>query len=326
MKRREFITLLGGVAAVWPLAARAQERKVPVVGFLSNTGPLQPRRIDAFFEGLKENGYFAGRNVAIEYRWAETHNERLPALAADLVRHQVDVIAALPTPAALAAKAATAAIPIVFSVGVDPVSAGLVASLNRPGGNATGVSYLTEDLVPKRIELLHEVMPTALAVAVLVNPTNPNITDATLKQAEVGARALGLQILVLNASGEQEIETAFTTLRQQRADALLVGADSFFSRHGDEIVALATRNAIPTIFEFREFVEAGGLMSYGANIIDNYRYLGLYAGRILKGEKPIDLPVQQVVKVVLALNLKTAKALGLTFPLTLLGRADEVIE
>jgi putative tryptophan/tyrosine transport system substrate-binding protein len=326
MKRREFITLLGGAAAGWwPRVSGAQQTAMPVIGFLNNA-LIEPRRVGAFLQGLRETDYFDGQNVAVDYRWAENHNERLPALAADLVRRKVDVIAAAPTPAALAAKAATATIPIVFSVGLDPVALGLVASLNRPGGNATGVSYLTQALVPKRIELLHEMMPIITTIAVLVNANNPEIADSTTKEAELAARALSLRILVLHGGSERQIETAFTTIREERAGALLIGADSFFSSHGDQIAALALRDAIPTISEFREFAAAGGLMSYGANIIDNYRNLGLYAGHILKGEKPADLPVQQSTKVELVINLKTAKTFGINFPLTLLGRADEVIE
>lgn len=305
--------------------ARAQQARLPVIGFLSN-GNFDQSRIDAFREGLKQVGYVDGQDVTIEYRWAENHNERLSALAADLVSRRVNLVAAIPTPAALAAKVATASIPIVFSVGVDPVRVGLVASLNRPGGNATGLSYLTETLMPKRIEILHQIAPTASSIAVLLNPRNVLIANTTLQEARAGTRALGLQTIVIEASSEREIESAFAPLREKGAGALLIGPDSFFSSHRDQIVALTARYSIPTMFEYREFVVAGGLMSYGANIIETYRLLGTYAGRILQGNEPGDVPVQQVAKVELVLNLKTAKALGLTVPLPLLGRADEVIE
>src|SRR6266851_1170292 len=325
--RRDVITLLGGVA-VWPLGARAQQPALPVIGFLSAGSPKDfAPNVAAFNRGLAEAGYVDGKNVTIEYRWADEQYDRLPALAADLVRRQVSVIAAPGnTPAVLAAKAAAPAIPIVFAIGVDPVTAGLVTSLARPGGNLTGVNFLTNLLVQKQFELLHEVVPNATVFALLVNPTNPNIAESTARDAQEAARSLGLQLHVLNASTERDIDTAFASVVQLRAGALVVAADAFFASRRDYLAALTARNAIPAIYRSYEFAAAGGLMAYGASLADATRLVGVYTGRILRGEKPADLPVQQSTKVELVINLRTAKMLGLTFPLTLLGRADEVIE
>jgi putative tryptophan/tyrosine transport system substrate-binding protein len=325
MRRREFITLLGSVGA-WPLAARAQQKPMPVIGFLDRASPdPSGERVRAFRQGLSEAGFVEGRNVAIEYRWAEGQYDRLPALAADLVRRQVVVIAAGTNPAAPAAKAATATIPIVFTTGLDPVQAGLVASLNRPGGNLTGVTALAVEVGPKGLELLHELVPTATVIALLVNPTNPS-AEALSRDLQPAARALGLQLHILHASTERDFDTVFATLLQLRAGGLMIGTDGFFITQIEQLATRTVRHAVPAIFQYREFTAAGGLMSYGVSNRDLYRLVGVYTGRILRGEKPADLPVQQVTKVELAINLKTAKALGITFPITLLGRADEVIE
>jgi len=325
MQRREFVTLLGGAAAVWPLAARAQQAAVPVIGFLSGTD-REASLLNAIWRGLNEAGFVDGQNVAVEYRWAEGHLDGLPALAADLVRRQVAVIVAIQSAAApLSAKAATATIPIVFSIGGDPVKLGLVSSLSRPGGNVTGTSFLYNMLAPKRLELLRELVPSATVIGLLVNPKNPASKSET-SEVQTAGDALGLKIVTQTASSDHDIDAAFASFAQKRIDALTFAADSIFNSHRDQLIALAARHRVPTMYFGREFTVAGGLMSYGGDIINAYRLAGLYAGRILKGENPGDLPVQMAVKVELVINPKTAKALGLTFPISLLGRADEVID
>jgi putative ABC transport system substrate-binding protein len=326
MRRRKFLKLLGGSAAGWPLVARAQQPVMPVIGFLNGSSPAGYARMAAAFrQGLKETGYVEGQNVAIEYRWAEGHYNRLPAMAADLIQRQVAVLAATSTPAALVAKAATATIPIVFTTGGDPVQLGLVASLNRPGGNVTGATELTREATPKRLELAHRLVPDATVIGLLINPKNPSAETVT-RDLEVATTSLGLQFKVLHASTEAEIDQAFATFRQARAGVLIIGADTLFAGLAEQLGALSIRNSVPAIFDFHPFVETGGLASYGGSIIDAYRLAGGYAGRILKGEKPSDLPVQQVTKVELIINLKTAKALGVEISPTLLATADEVIE
>jgi putative ABC transport system substrate-binding protein len=326
MRRRNLIALLGG-AAVWPLAARAQQGAMPVVGFLYSAGPdaLAPY-VAAFRQGLKEAGYIEDENVVIEYRWAEGQYDRLPSMAADLVRRQAAVIVAGGgAVTARAVKAASATIPIVFSVGDDPVKLGLINSLSLPGGNLTGVSILTTGLEAKRLEVLHEAVPGASVIGVLVNSNFPDV-ETQRKDVLAAVQGLGLQITVLNANSERDIDTAFATLVEQRVGALLVASSPFLAGRREQLVALAIRHAIPAIFEWPEFVTLGGLMSYGTNLADGYHQVGIYAGKILKGVKPAELPVQQLVKVELVINLKTARTLGLTFPLSLLGRADKVIE
>jgi putative ABC transport system substrate-binding protein len=327
MQRREFITLLGGAAVAWPLAARAQQAPMPVIGLLAAPSAASyVRYVDAIRQGLKDAGYIEGQNVAIEYRWAESQYERLPVMAAELVSHQVAVIVTVGgVPAALAAKAATSTIPIVFTVAEDPIMLGLVGSLARPNGNATGISILSVELERKRLELIREVMPKAVVIAVLLNPKNPQAATQA-REVKAAALVLGLQLSVLNASTSPEIDSAYAAVVQQQANALIVGADAFFVSRHDQLIGLAARYALPTIYSYRELSVAGGLMSYGTDLADAYRLEGNYVGRILKGEMPGDLPVQQSTKVELIINLKTAKTLGLTFPITLLGRADEVIE
>jgi putative tryptophan/tyrosine transport system substrate-binding protein len=324
MKRREFITLFGGAAAAWPLAARAQQPAMPVIGFLGLVTNTSRNAMAAFRQGLKETGYVEGQNVRIEYRSAGAQIDRLPALVADLVQRQVNVIAATSSPAARAAKAATSTIPIVFQSGSDAVEFGLVASLNRPGGNLTGVSTLSVEVGPKRVELLHELIPAATIMGLLINPTTLT-AETQSRDLQTAAQTLGLQLHVLRASNERDYDAVFATLAQLRAGGLVIAIDAVNS-WSERLAALAVRHALPTISAFSDFAAAGGLMAYGANSADSYRQVGLYTGRILKGEKPADLPVVQSTKVELVINLKTAKALGLTIPITLLGRADEVIE
>jgi putative tryptophan/tyrosine transport system substrate-binding protein len=327
MRRRDFITLIGSAAVAWPLATRAQQPTMPVIGFLGpGSAESDAYRVTAFRQGLNASGYVEGQNLTIEYRWAEGHYDRLPALATDLVHRQVAMIAATSTPAALAAKAASTTVPIVFEVASDPVKLGLVTSLNRPGGNVTGVTQMAEEVSPKRLELLHELLPTARVIAMLVNPTDPALAEPQARSALTAAHALGLELHVLNASTEQDFHAVFSKLIELRAGGLVIGGDAFFTSHSKQLAALTIHHAVPAVYQWRDFAAAGGLISYGSNIIDTHRLAGALAGRILKGDKPADLPVQQATKFELFINLKTAKALGITFPLSLLGRADEVFE
>jgi len=326
MRRRDFIKVVAGSASFWPLAARAQQPAMPVIGFLhGGSADAYAREASAFRQGLRETGYIDGQNVAIEYRWAKGQYSRLPALAADLVRQRVAVIAALSFASTLAARAATDALPIVFEHGVDPVRIGLVASLNRPGSNITGIISLTGELIAKKIELMHEVVPNSALIAVLVNPGYPT-TDTQITDARAAQTSLGIKIQILQASTLSEIEAAFAKVVELRIGGLVITGDPYFHSEQQQIAALATRYSVPTLHYIREFVAAGGLMSYGPDYAEAYRLVGGYTGRILKGEKPADLPVQRSTKVELFINLKTAKALGLTLPEPLLGRADEVIE
>jgi putative ABC transport system substrate-binding protein len=327
MRRREFTTLLGSVAAGWPLVAFAQQRPLPVLGFLnaeSRQGYAQP--LAGFLKGLSEAGYEDGRNVAIEYRWAEGQNDRLPELAADLVRRQVAVIAATTTPAALAAKAATGTIPIVFESATDRVRLGLVASLSRPGGNVTGVTQTNAEVAPKLLQLLHELLPAAHIMGLLINPAGGVLADNQLRDFQAAAQTLGVDLHVLKASTDGELDAAFADVVQSRVGGLVISTDPFFTSRNAQLAALASRNSVAAVYKGREFAAAGGLMSYGTDIVDTFRLTGLYAGRILGGEKPSELPVQQAAKVELIINTRTAKTLHVDFPLTLLGRADEVIE
>ena len=328
MRRRDFIKVIAGSAAAWPLKARAQQPTIPVIGFLHLTSPETNREnLATFRQGLGETGYIEGKNVKIEYQWAQGRNDQLPTLAAELVQHQVSVIAVLEsTNGALAAKAATQTIPIVFMQGANPVQIGLVDSLNRPGGNLTGISLLVAETAGKRLELLLELVPKATSIGYLRNPANRVFAETETKEVEIAARAHGVRLLFVNASRPSEIETAFAELVQQRPDALQVSSDGFLLTYPDQIVALAARYAVPAIYAWPKFAAVGGLISYGTNLPDAWRQAGIYTGRILKGERPADLPVQQVTNVELVINLKTAKALGIAVPLPLSGRADEVIE
>jgi ABC-type uncharacterized transport system substrate-binding protein len=326
MKRRDFITLLGSAAA-WPLVARAQQPAVPVIGYMDTaSASTTAHLVEAFRRGLSAAGYDEGRNVAIQYRWADGNYDKLPALAAELVGLQVAAIATINTPTILAAKATTQTIPIIFGVGVDPIKFGLVASLNRPGGNLTGVTQLNIEMEAKRVQLLHELVPAATSIALLINPSSPAYSGAETETAQGAARSLGVRLLVLNASTESAIENAFVTLVEERAGSLLVSGDSFLVSKRDQIVALAARHVVPTLYHRREFTAIGGLMSYGPSLSDVYFQVGDYTGRILKGAKPADLPVQQSTKFEMVINAKTAKALDLTIPPAILAQANEVIE
>jgi putative ABC transport system substrate-binding protein len=326
MDRRKLLGVIGGAAA-WPLAARAQQAIVPVIGFLGpGSAQSDAYRVTAFRQGLSEAGLVEGQSCTIEYRWAEGHYDRLPALATELVHRRVALIAATSTPATLAAKAATTTIPIVFETAANPVKLGLVASLNRPGGNVTGVTQASEEITPKRLELLHELLPKAGTLALLVNPTAPELAEPQAREVRSAAQALGLELHVLNASTERHFDGVFAKLAEMRAGGLVIGGDAYFTTHIKQLAELTVQHAVPAIYQWREFAAAGGLMSYGADIRDTHRLVGLYAARILKGDKPADLPVQQATKVEMYINLKTARALGITIPLPLSGRADEIFE
>ncbi|HEY7244320.1 MAG TPA: ABC transporter substrate-binding protein [Xanthobacteraceae bacterium] len=326
MKRRAFITLVGGTAAAWPLVSRGQQLSRPVIGFVNAASPQgYARPLSAFLKGLGEAGYVEGQNVVIEYRWAEGQYDRLPSFVADLVERKVDVLAATSTPAAIAARAATTTIPIVFTTSGDPVRLGFVASLSRPGGNITGASQLNVEVAPKRLELIHEVIPSATNIGLLLNPTDP-LAEPVSAELSAAATGLGLKLHVLHAKSEQDFSALFENLARRRAEALVIGTDVFFNSHSEELAGLTLRHHLPAIYQYREFTGGGGLMSFGGSIAESYRLAGVYTGRILKGEKPANLPVQQVTKVELVINLKTARALDITFPISMLGRADEVIE
>jgi putative ABC transport system substrate-binding protein len=327
MRRREFISLVGGVAATWPLAALAQQSALPVVAFVRDgSSEANARYVAAFRKGLNESGYVEGQNVSVEYHWLEGQYDRLPALLADLVHRQVAVIATLGNLTSVAAKAATSATPIVFGVGDDPVKLGLVTSLARPGGNATGTNFLVQETVAKRLRLLHELVPKAVRVAVLVNPSNPATTDATLQGTKEAAATLGLQLQILNANSIREIDAAFATLARERPDALFVGGDAFFVGRAVQLITLAAHNRIPAAYSLRVYAAVGGLMSYGTDIGDAFRQVGVYAGSVLKGAKPADLPVLQSTKFELVINLQTARVLGIEVPPGIISIADEVIE
>jgi putative tryptophan/tyrosine transport system substrate-binding protein len=328
MKRREFIALLGGMAAATPFLARAQQSAMPVIGFLSNASPQSYEvRLLAFRQGLKETGFVEGQNVAIEYRWADGDNARLPSMATDLVDRKVAVVvSAGGTPSALAARAATATIPIIFALAANPITIGLVPRLNQPGGNITGVANQNVEIGPKRLEVLRELIPKATTIGILINPTSRSAADLFLHDLEPAARAMGMGLHILQASNDTDLEAAFASLPQLRVDALLVSPDVFFNTRSEQLAAFSLQHKVPSIYQYRRFAAAGGLVSYGSDETESYRLIGIYAGRILKGDKPGDLPVQQATKVELIVNLKTAKALGITVPLSLLGRADEIIE
>ena len=325
MRRREFITWFGSAAVAWSLDARAQQAAMPVIGFVNSASPGGYPPLSAFLKGLGETGFVEGRDVSIEYRWAEGQYDRLPALIADLLQRKVSVIAATSTPAAFAAKAATTTMPVVFTTSGDPVRLGLVASLNKPGGNLTGATTLNVQVGSKRLELIHEVIPTATNIALLVNPPDP-LAAPVSREISAAAASLRLKLQVLRASSEHDLAAVFESLNQLRVEALVIGSDAFFSSRGGELGRLAFRHRVPAIYQYPQFTAAGGLISYGGNVAEAYRLAGVYVGRILKGEKPADLPVHAVTKVELIINLKTAKTFGLTVPLPLLGRADEVIE
>jgi putative tryptophan/tyrosine transport system substrate-binding protein len=327
MHRRDFIKVIASSAAAWPLTARAQQPALPMVGFVNAASAKgYESHLSAFLKGLNEVGYVDGQNVTVEYRWAENQGNRLPAMVADLIHRQVTVIAATGTPAALAAKTATTTIPIVFTIVGDPLQLGLVTSLNRPGHNVTGVTQTNVEIAPKQLQLLHELVPMASVMALLVNPANPSLAEPNTKELQAAARTLGLELHVLNASSESDFNGVFAKVIQLQAGGLVIGADPLFSSRSDQLVALALRNAVPTIYQNRDFALAGGLVSYGADFRETYRLAGNYTGRVLKGEKPADLPIQQATKVELCINLKTAKTLGIAVPIPLLGRANEVIE
>jgi putative ABC transport system substrate-binding protein len=325
-RRRDFIAGVGSLLAVWPLGARAQAT-TPIVGFINAASAQNyTRQLAAFQKGLAETGYVNGQNVSIEYRWGDDRNDRLPEMAADLVRRHVAVIAATSTPAAVVAKAATTSIPIVFETGGNPIELGLVTSLSRPGGNVTGVTQSSVEVAPKRLELLHELLPAVRVMALLVDPTDVSTAKTTVSDVASAAHSLGLQLSVLHASSESDFEGVFAKLHQSGAGGLVIAGGPFFVSHREQLAAMALRHAVPVAFQHREFTAAGGLLSYGSDISDSYRLTGIYTGRILKGDNPADLPVQQATKLELYLNLKTAKMLGITIPLTLSGRADQIIE
>jgi putative ABC transport system substrate-binding protein len=327
MRRREFIKAIAGLAAAWPLAAHAQPSTMPVVGFLNVESPDRYRPMAAAFrQGLQESGFVEGQNVAIEYRWAEGHAERLPALAADLVHKQVTVIAATTTPASIAAKGATTTIPIVFETASDPVRLGLVPSLSRPGGNVTGVTQTNVEVAPKRLEVMHELLPNASMLGLLIKPDDPSLAEPQLEDFQAAAHSLGVELHIVNVGTDGELERAFADLSELHVGGVVISTDPFFTSRPKQLASLAARYAMPAISKGREFAAAGGLLSYGADTLDTYRLAGIYTGRVLKGEKPADLPVQQATKVELYINLKTAKALGITVPLPMSGRADEVFE